>query len=127
LEVSVLSDLKDGFLIKSHENKDEKDLAQAYLDLIDLFNDKRHISLLQDFSKQKVILSLERFEELIKRCRDQGVITLHVATITQDMSRAYTGVIFQEISDKYEIDMQIYYCSDLLSAKKWLRTSHNPA
>jgi len=94
----------------------------AYRELIKLSQGRKNVSLLQDLRKLNTMLSLQEFDELIKLYKNAGLKTLNVATVTNDMSRAYKGVLIQEIGEKYGINLKIHYSQDIASAEKWLET-----
>lgn len=117
----TLSDWNGLFLIEANKDTRDEDVTLAYKELIKLFQGTKNVSIVQDFRELNTILGLEAFDEVMNLCKKSGLNRLNVATITNDMSRAFTAVLVQEISDKYGIKLKVHYNKDIPSAKKWLK------
>ncbi len=117
---TTLSDLDDYFLIEASCQTGDEDVILIYKDLLSRLGGRTKIAVLQDFRELGSALSLEDFDKVMADCKKAGLTDLNVATATKNMGRAYTGVLFQEISEKHNLHLKVHYCTNLESAKKWL-------
>ena len=127
MQVSIMSELENCFQIIATSNKRHDEISSTYQALIKLFEGRKEILILQDFRRLETVLSLVEFDAILRLCKAAGVKKLRVATLTHDMSRAFTGVLVQEISEKYGINLELNYGADVEMAKNWLRTVNDQA